>query len=100
MREPVTYPVVADKWRDASLHGPERFLGGALAAGWDPGPIPAGTVFVFDHRARTHVEERPDAVEAPELAPGNARVFRIGAAIVSCLSPGAAAMVTQLENLA
>src|SRR5262249_49772712 len=40
-----------------------------------------------------------DAIEAPELAPGNARVFRIGPAIVSCLSPGAAAMVTQMENL-
>jgi nucleoside phosphorylase len=96
----VTYPAVADKWRDPSLHGPEQFLGGARAAGWDPGAIPEGAVFVFDHRLRTHLEQRDDSIEAPELAPGNARVFRIGPAIVSCLSPGAAAMVTQMENLA
>jgi uridine phosphorylase len=95
-----TYPTVADKWRDPSLHGPEQFLGGALAAGWDPGEIPEGAVFVFDHRLRAHLEQRSDAVEAPELAPGNARVFRIGSLIVSCLSPGAAAMVTQMQNLA
>jgi len=96
----VTYPTVADKWRDPSLHGPEQFLHGARAAGWDSGAIPDGAVFVFDHRLRMHVEQRPDAVEAPELAPGNARVFRLGRTIVSCLSPGAAAMVTQMENLA
>jgi hypothetical protein len=95
-----TYPVVPDKWRDPSLHGPEQFLRGALAAGWDPGEIPHGAVFVFDHRLRTYLEQRSDAVEAPELAPGNARVFRVGRAIVSCLSPGAAALVTQLQNLA
>ena len=95
----VTYPVVADKWRDPSLHGPEQFLGGALAAGWDPGAIPEGAVFVFDHRLRAYIEQRSDTAEAPELAPGNASVFRIGTAIVSCLSPGAAAMVTQMQNL-
>ena len=98
--EPTTYPIVLGKWRDPSLHGPEQFLGGALASGWDPGEIPQGAVFVFDHRLRTHLEERPDAVDAPELAPGNARVFRFGRVLVSCLSPGAAAMVTQMQNLA
>lgn len=95
----VTYPVVADKWRNPSLHGPAEFLGAALAAGWDPGAIPVGAVFVFDHRLRAYVEQRPDSAEAPALAPGNARVFRIGPAIVSCLSPGATAMVTQMQNL-
>jgi uridine phosphorylase len=95
-----TYPTVADKWRDPSLHGPKQFLGGAIAAGWDPGEIPEGVVFVFDHRLRGHLEQRSEAVEAPELAPGNARVFRIGRVIVSCLSPGAAAIVTQMQNLA
>ena len=95
----VTYPIVADKWRDPTLHGPEQFLRGARATGWDPGSIPAGAVFVFDHRLRAQVEKRADAIEAPELAPGNARVFRIGPAIVSCLSPGAAAVVTQMQNL-
>jgi uridine phosphorylase len=100
MSESTTYPTVPGKWRDPSLHGPEQFLGGALASGWDPGEIPVGAVFVFDHRLRTHLEHRPDAVDAPELAPGNARVFRLGRVIVSCLSPGAAAMVTQMQNLA
>src|SRR5262249_54589260 len=57
-------------------------------------------IFVFDHGLRAHVEQRPDAVPAPELAPGNARVYRLGRVIVSCLSPGAAAMVTQMQNLA
>jgi uridine phosphorylase len=97
--EPVTYPAVPEKWRDPSLHGPEQFLGAALAAGWDPGEIPNGVVFVFDHRLRTYVEQRSDSVEAPELAPGNARVFRIGRSIVSCLSAGPATMVTQMQNL-
>lgn len=94
------YPIVPGKWGEPSLHGPKQFLGGALAAGWDPGEIPAGAVFTFDHRVRACLETRADAVEAPELAPGNSRVFRLGRAIVSCLSPGAAAMVTQMENLA
>lgn len=96
----MSYPAVPEKWRYPSLHGPEQFLGGALAAGWDPGEIPEGAVFVFDHRLRTYVEQRPGSVEAPELAPGNARVFRIGRAIISCLSPGAGTVVTQTQNLA
>jgi len=100
MSEPTTYPIVPGKWRDPSLHGPEQFLGSALDAGWDPGDIPDAVIFVFDHRLRAHLEQRPGAVEAPELAPGNARVFRLGRVIVSCLSPGAAAMVTQMQNLA
>src|SRR5262249_7740 len=100
MTEPTTYPTVPDKWRDPSLHGPEQFLGGALAAGWDPGESPGAAIFVFDHGLRADVEQRPDAVPAPELAPGNARVYRLGRVIVSCLSPGAAAMVTQMQNLA
>lgn len=95
----MTYPNFAAKWRDPSLHGPEQFIEGARAAGWDPGPIPSGAIFVFDHRARTQVERMEAAAEAPELAPGNARVFRVGEGIVSCLSPGAGAMVTQMHNL-
>ena len=100
MSEPATYPTVPDKWREPSLHGPEQFLGAALAAGWDPGEIPGAAIFVFDHRLRAHLEQLPDAVDAPELAPGNAHVFRLGRVVVSCLSPGAAAMVTQMQNLA
>lgn len=56
-------------------------------------------LFAFDHRVRAHLETREGATEAPELAPGNARVFRIGTVIVSCLSPGAGAMTTQAHNL-
>jgi len=95
----VAYPNFPDKWRDPSLHGPEQFLEGAKAAGWDPGPIPSGCVFAFDHRVRAHLEQMEAATEAPELAPGNARVFRIGSLIVSCLSPGGGAMATQAHNL-
>lgn len=97
--EDVGYPLVGGKWQDESVHGAAHFIEGVKALGWDSGPVPDGVVFAFDHRVRQQLEERSDAEEAPELAPGNARVFRVGRVIVSCLSPGGGAMATQMENL-
>ncbi|MCP9488132.1 MAG: hypothetical protein MSC30_20015 [Gaiellaceae bacterium MAG52_C11] len=97
--EDVGYPLLRGKWQDETLHSAAQFIEGVKALGWDPGRIPSSVVFAFDHRVRQQLEERLDADEAPELASGNARVFRLGGIIVSCLSPGAGAMVTQMENL-
>ncbi|MCP9486388.1 MAG: nucleoside phosphorylase [Gaiellaceae bacterium MAG52_C11] len=95
----VGYPLFEDKWQDETFHGAPQFIEGAKALGWDPGHVPKGVVFAFDHRLRQRLDERPDAHEAPELAPGNARVYRVGEVVVSCLSPGGGAMATQMENL-
>ena len=99
-----TYPNVAEKYKYDSVAGPGDFLDAARAAGWDPGPLPHGVVFNFSPVITRLLEADPGRFEeSPALAPSNSRFFmttspraRVG---ISCLSPGAAAMATQAQNL-
>lgn len=98
-----TYPNVPEKHAHPSITGPGDFLDAARAAGWDPGPLPAGVVFTYSPLITRHLDQSERFEEHMALAPGNARFFvsdesgaRVG---VSCLAPGAPAMATQLQNL-
>jgi uridine phosphorylase len=98
-----TYPNVSGKHAQPSITGPGDFLDAAMAAGWDPGPLPAGVVFTYSPVITRHLDQSEQFQEHTALAPSNARFFvtdesgeRVG---VSCLAPGAPAMATQLQNL-
>jgi uridine phosphorylase len=98
-----TYPNVPEKHAQPSITGPGDFLDAARAAGWDPGPLPAGVVFTYSPVITNHLNQSERFAEHKALAPSNARFFvsdesgeRVG---VSCLAPGAPAMATQLQNL-
>ncbi|MDQ1385884.1 MAG: uridine phosphorylase [Actinomycetota bacterium] len=97
------YPLTPGKWREASVTGPESFIGAALKAGWDPGPVPVATVFTYDPTLTAHLRSQPDRFsDAPNLA-GNGASFATGptrAPIwVSCTGVGPAACTMELENL-
>lgn len=97
------YPLHPDKWRDPSVAGPESFLGSALKAGWDPGPIPVATVFTYDPTLTAHVRGQADRFRpAPNLA-GNGSSFAVGpheAPIwLSCTGVGPSACSMELDNL-
>ena len=99
----VTGPLFRSKHQtDSVVYTPGVFLAAARAAGWDPGPLPDAIVFTFSglyaHLLGEDARFEPNAL----LAPGNSSMFtsindspRVG---VTCLSPGATAMVAQVEN--
>jgi uridine phosphorylase len=97
----MSYPNVAGKYADAPVSGPGDFLDNARAAGWDPGPLPVGTVFTFSPVLTAQLAEDVRFVENRTLAPANARYFMtvdeplVG---VSCLVPGAPVLATQMLN--
>ena len=87
---------------EPSLFTADRFLSLAHDAGWQPGPLPDAVVFtfsgIFAHVLRDDPRFEPNLL----LAPGNSEMFntiddnpRIA---VTCLSPGATAMIGQVEN--
>ena len=97
------YPLSPDKWRDASVAGPESFLGPALRSGWDPGPAPVTTVFTYDPMLTAHVRGQGERfTHAPNLA-GNGASFATGPAEaptwLSCTGVGPSACTMELENL-
>lgn len=80
----------------------EAFLEHAQNAGWDPGPLPDAIVFTFHAVYANLLTDDPRFERNTKLAPGNSTMFttiedspRIG---VTCLSPGATAMIGQVEN--
>lgn len=81
--------------------GPSVFIAGAVEAGWEPGTRPTALVFVFQHVVADRLATDDRFVEEPSMAVGNGRYFRTvdePTIAVSCTSPGAAAMVGQVEN--
>src|SRR4051812_7520714 len=97
----MTYPNVPGKHAQPSVTGPGDFLDAARAAGWDPGPMPVGTVFTFSPIFPARLGDDTRFVERPQLAPANARYFvTIDEPVVgvSCLVPGAPVMATQMLN--
>ena len=65
---------------DASVAGPESFLGPALRSGWDPGPAPVATIFTYDPTLTAHLRGQPERFrDAPNLA-GNGASFATGPA--------------------
>ena len=84
------------------MSGPESFLGQALAAGWDPGPIPVATVFTYDPTLTAHIRQQTERfTTAPNLA-GNGSTFATAGAApiwVSCTGIGPSACTMELENL-
>jgi uridine phosphorylase len=97
----MTYPNVSGKHAEPSITGPGDFLDNARSAGWDPGPLPVGTVFTFSPVVPARLADDARFVESRQLAPANARYFLtvdeplVG---VSCLVPGAPVMATQALN--
>lgn len=102
-----TGPVFRSKFRaEHTVFTPKKFLDGATAAGWDSGPLPDAIAFVI-HGVYAGVLDADDRFERnTKLAPSNSTMFtmtdeatgdgkRIG---VTCLSPGAGAMIGQLEH--
>lgn len=78
------------------------FMASAKATGWEPSRLSKIIVFVFQSGLARTLDQDPGFDEEPSLAPGNSRFFisndREPAIAVSCLSPGATAMVNQMEN--
>ncbi len=78
------------------------FMAAAQASGWKPERLPDVMVFVFQGHFSRELEEADGFSEAPDLAPGNGRVFlstdRSRTLGISCLSPGATTMIGQVEN--
>src|SRR5262249_14420007 len=92
---------VAGKYADAPITGPGDFLDNARAAGWDPGPLPVGTVFTFSPVLTARLADDVRFVENRTPAPANPRYFMtadeplVG---VSCLVPEARVMAQQMLN--
>ena len=100
-------PMFRTKYRnDEAVFTPQKFLDGATAAGWEPGPLPDALMFVF-HGVYAQLLDDDDRFERnTRLAPSNSTMFtttdeatqsgrRIG---VTCLSGGAGAMIGQVEH--
>lgn len=95
-------PLFRNKTAGESLFTADVFIEGALNAGWEPGPLPDALVFTF-HAIYAHLLAGDSRFERnTRLAPSNSTMFttiadgpRVG---VTCLSPGATAMVGQVEN--
>jgi len=96
-------PRRADKFREPkSVWEPSVFLGAAFDAGWDPGPLPEAVIFCFRSIYPASLESDDRFEENPDLAVGNGRLFMTKSSprvAVSCMSIGAVAMVSQVENL-
>ena len=95
-------PVFRNKTVGHALFTANVFIEGAMNAGWEPGPLPDSLVFTF-HGIYAHLLANDSRFERNmRLAPSNSTMFttiadcpRVG---VTCLSPGATAMVGQVEN--
>lgn len=95
-------PLFRNKTAGESMFTADLFIDGAMKAGWEPGPLPDALVFTF-HAIYAHLLAGDSRFERNlRLAPSNATMFttisdrpRVG---VTCLSPGATAMVAQVEN--
>lgn len=98
----VAQSVFRNKTEGQALFTANIFVEGAMDAGWEPGPLPDALVFTF-HGIYAHLLANDSRFERNmRLAPSNSTMFttvsdnpRIG---VTCLSPGATAMVGQVEN--
>lgn len=96
-------PIFREKHRDReAMFRPDRFLDGAKAAGWEPGPLPDAIIFVF-HNVYTGLLDADDRFERnTALAPSNTAMFMTtgdGPRIaVTCSSVGAGALVGQIEH--
>ena len=85
-----------------ALFTASEFVEGAQSAGWEPGPLPDALVFTFHAVYANLLAKDPRFERNTKLAPSNSTMFTtisgtptIG---VTCLSPGATAMVGQVEN--
>ena len=104
-REPrAAQPLFADKAQSGdALFTAAGFLERAQDAGWAPGPLPDAIVFTFHPIYAQLLDDDARFERNTRLAPGNATMFttidqdrlRVG---VTCLSPGATAMIGQVEN--
>lgn len=83
---------------------PATFLGWALKSGWKPEVLPVGVIFTF----QPTVERWARSSSGPfgvctDLTVSNAATFMSSddgpPILLSCLNPGGASMVTQLEHL-
>lgn len=86
----------------AALFTASTFLERAQQAGWEPGPLPDAIVFTFHGVYAYLLAEDPRFEQNTQLAPSNSTMYttiennpRVG---VTCLSPGATAMIGQVEN--
>lgn len=96
-------PVFADKERSPeALFTAKRFLDIATGAGWEPGPLPDAIIFTFHPVYATLLASDTRFVVNTRLAPGNSTMFETIASepriAVTCLSPGATAMIGQVEH--
>lgn len=87
---------------DPSLFTASAFLERAAASGWEPGPLPSSIIFAFHGMYANLLAEDARFERNDLLAPSNATMFTTvgpGPIIgVTCLSPGATAMIGQVEN--
>ena len=89
---------------DRFVYTAEDFLGWAIQSGWQPSELPAGVVFTFQAPVTMALSDQPERFRPnTELTVSNARTFMTADAgppvLISCLNPGGASMVTQLEHL-
>jgi uridine phosphorylase len=96
-------PNVTRKTDWASVYGPEHFLAGLRAKGWDPGPVPEAVVFTYGGFDLL-CSGQPDVFTMnPMLGPGPGRFFTVdatdGQASIRCMGIGAPAVVSMLEVL-
>lgn len=96
-------PVFAEKERSPdALFTATRFLDSASEAGWEPGPLPNAIVFTFHPAYTTLLANDPRFEPNTRLAPGNSTMFMTTTGdpciAVTCLSPGATAMIGQVEH--
>jgi uridine phosphorylase len=98
----MTYPLTADKWKDASASGPQHFMGPAIAAGWDP-PRPRACIFTYDPTLTAHVRRQTDRFREATNLGGNGAAFVTGPGdaltMISCAGVGPAHCTMELENL-
>jgi len=86
----------------AALFTASAFVERAQQAGWEPGPLPEAIVFTFHAVYAKLLAEDSRFEQNTQLAPSNSTMFTTVAGSpnigVTCLSPGATAMVGQVEN--
>jgi len=86
----------------AALFTADTFVEQAQQAGWKPGPLPDAIVFTFHAVYAKLLAEDARFEQNTRLAPSNSKMFTTVAGSpsigVTCLSPGATAMVGQVEN--
>lgn len=95
--------VFADKERSPeALFTAKSFLDIATNAGWEPGPLPDAIIFTFNPGYATILADDPRFTQNKNLAPGNSTMYetvdRSPCIAVTCLSPGATAMIGQVEH--